>query len=109
MVERMFNHSVNIDFSRLVKDIELFDFQKEGVKFLIEKRTAGKSVLLGDVMGLGKTLQSLAFYSHLVLEGEERPLLVVCPLSTLSSWLEHCSSFTPVLTHFCLFDSYTSK
>lgn len=54
-------------------------------------------VLIMLCAGLGKTLQALAVYVHLRRFGgdpfEGKPVLIVCPLSVISSWLRHCVGF----------------
>src|SRR3972149_6542024 len=52
---------------------ELKPFQKAGVQFI--ENTNGNT-LLADVMGLGKTVQSIAWS---LLHTERRPILVICP------------------------------
>jgi len=59
---------------------ELFDFQKEGLDFLI--KTNGVT-LLADDMGLGKGVSTLAY---LATEKNVLPVLVVAPLTTLENW-----------------------
>ena len=51
--------------------------------------------LLGDAMGLGKTVQMLAIMSHKI---ESAPTLIVCPLSLLSHWEDHVKQFLPSFT-----------
>ncbi|KAJ7743635.1 SNF2 family N-terminal domain-containing protein [Mycena metata] len=47
-------------------------------------------------MGLGKTLQTIAFCAHLRHERRStRPFLVVCPLSVLHNWVEEFKRFAP--------------
>jgi len=65
-------------------EIELYDFQKVGKKF-IETR---KYVLIGDSMGLGKTLQSISTMEH----GER--MLVICPAMLRTNWLNEIEKFT---------------
>ncbi|KNC29972.1 hypothetical protein FF38_07791, partial [Lucilia cuprina] len=48
-------------------------------------------------MGLGKTLQVIAFLAHLKEIGERGPHLVVCPASTLENWLREFARFAPTL------------
>lgn len=50
-------------------------------------------------MGLGKTLQVLSFFQHLVNIDpyDRRPFLVVCPLSVLSTWISETKKWTSLL------------
>lgn len=48
-------------------------------------------------MGLGKTIQTIAFLAHLYERGIKGPFLVVAPLSTLSNWMNEVKRFTPDL------------
>lgn len=62
----------------------LYPFQVEGVDFIVEK----KRCLLGDTMGLGKTVQALAACNELQLKN----VLVVCPKAIKLKWkdeIEH--------------------
>ncbi|KAK7543183.1 SNF2 family N-terminal domain-containing protein [Phyllosticta citricarpa] len=59
-------------------------------------------IILGDEMGLGKTLQTLSLFSWVeehcqTQDAENRPYLVVCPLSVLSSWVSEAKRWTPSL------------
>jgi SWI/SNF-related matrix-associated actin-dependent regulator 1 of chromatin subfamily A len=59
--------------------MELFEYQKEGVKWLCE-RTRG---LLADSMGLGKTVQII----YMLKEKPNRlPALIVCPATLKVNW-----------------------
>jgi SWI/SNF-related matrix-associated actin-dependent regulator of chromatin subfamily A member 5 len=64
----------------------------------------GLSGILGDEMGLGKTLQTLALIQHLKendpkvgVGRQQRPFLVICPLSVLSSWMAESRKWAPGL------------
>uniref|UniRef100_A0A6S8IFU9 SNF2 super family n=1 Tax=Dunaliella tertiolecta TaxID=3047 RepID=A0A6S8IFU9_DUNTE len=48
-------------------------------------------------MGLGKTVQTLGFFSHLKSKGIHGPFMVVGPLSTLSNWIAETQRFLPCL------------
>lgn len=68
----------------LTSDITPYDFQICGARFL---EMAG-SALLGDDLGVGKTVQVLAALSQDML-----PALVICPNSVKSSWYYHAHQF----------------
>ena len=77
-------------------------YQLSGLSFLIYLHRNGLSGILGDEMGLGKTLQTLSHIQYLkenrdLSEGENRPSLVICPLSVLSSWMSEARRWTPDL------------
>lgn len=73
--------------------VELRDYQKQGVRWLNFVRDISMGALLADDMGLGKTLQSLC-----VLRGRS---LVVAPTSVLRNWENECRRFRPQLkVHF---------
>lgn len=59
---------------------KLFDFQLKGVEFVLERH--GRA-LIGDEMGVGKTIQAIAAASAYI---EEWPLLVICPASIKLIW-----------------------
>jgi len=58
----------------------LFDYQKEGVRQVIQKFN-GKA-LIGDEMGLGKTLQAIAVFQYY----RPKSLLVICPAYLRYTW-----------------------
>nr|XP_023907870.1 ISWI chromatin-remodeling complex ATPase CHR17-like [Quercus suber]POF16274.1 lymphocyte-specific helicase [Quercus suber] len=77
-------------------------YQLEGLSFLVYMRRNGMSSILGDEMGLGKTLQTLSLFQYLAetepnRSGEDRPHLVICPLSVLSSWMNETRKWVPHL------------
>jgi len=68
---------------------DLRPYQREGVRFLSQRKALGLGALLADDMGLGKTVQTLA-----VLDGRT---LVVAPTSVLGSWQAQAERFRPDL------------
>jgi SNF2 family DNA or RNA helicase len=72
-----------------VFDSRLYDFQRVGAQFL---RVAGDCVL-GDEMGTGKTVQTLAALKS--LGSASLPALVVCPNSTKLNWQSEVRSWFP--------------
>lgn len=66
---------------------QLKQYQIKGVKWLISLWQNGLNGILADQMGLGKTIQTIAFLAHLKGNGMDGPYLVIAPLSTLSNWM----------------------
>lgn len=66
---------------------ELRDFQKVGVKFLVENKKA----LLADSPGLGKTIEALAALEYV----GGFPALIVCPNSILLNWEREIKKWLP--------------
>lgn len=49
-------------------------------------------------MGLGKTIQVIALFAHLVQnKGVNGPFLVICPATTLHNWQSELARFAPEL------------
>ena len=69
----------------------LFPFQEAGVRFGLKRR--GRC-LIGDQMGVGKTLQALALGSCYLDEG---PLLVIAPKSMRLTWARELERWLPDL------------
>lgn len=65
----------------------LYEYQKEGVEFLIN---SGGRALLADSPGVGKTAQALGYITHM---GFDRTL-VVCPASVKFSWENEVEKWT---------------
>ena len=79
-------------------------YQLSGLSFMVWLHRNGLSGILGDEMGLGKTLQTLSLIQYLKEKDPktgtgrlQRPFLVVCPLSVLSSWMAEARKWTPGL------------
>jgi SWI/SNF-related matrix-associated actin-dependent regulator of chromatin subfamily A member 5 len=79
-------------------------YQLSGLSFMVYLHRNGLSGILGDEMGLGKTLQTLSLIQYLKENDPktgtgrlQRPFLVVCPLSVLSSWVAEARKWTPGL------------
>ena len=83
----------------------LFEFQKEGVVWLLTLYELGINGILADEMGLGKTLQTISMISYLYNAGISGPVLIIAPLSTLINWKHEFQRFSPSLSIFV----YTSS
>src|SRR5438046_7512780 len=78
-------------------------YQLSGLSFLMYLHKNGISGILGDEMGLGKTLQTISLFQQLketdpsTRMNQNKPFLVVCPLSVLSSWMAETKKWAPGL------------
>jgi HJR/Mrr/RecB family endonuclease/superfamily II DNA or RNA helicase len=71
----------------------LYPFQCEGVQFLVARTSA----LLGDEMGLGKSIQAIFALRILFREGSIRKVLLLCPKSVLYDWYYKFWEWSPEL------------
>ncbi|BCO16068.1 DEAD/DEAH box helicase_gp015 [Bacillus phage vB_BceM_WH1] len=67
-----------------------FPFQALGISFLAEMKRA----IIGDSMGLGKTLQGLGAFHKLYQDGIVTKAIVACPTSLKYQWEEEIQKFT---------------
>jgi hypothetical protein len=74
-----------------INDI-LLDYQKEAVKTLARRIESRGGTMLGDVVGLGKTLTAVAV-ATLMREEFNYSTLVVCPKNLVSMWKEHLDAY----------------
>ena len=71
---------------------ELYPFQYVGVQFA---QLAGGRCLIGDDMGIGKTIQALAY---IALNQDKLPALVVCPANVKYNWVKEIKAWLPNLS-----------
>lgn len=72
---------------------ELYDYQLDGARYLMEHPVA----LLGDEMGLGKSIQAIAALRMLLRQGEVSRALVLCPKTLLFDWYYKFRRWAPDL------------
>lgn len=49
-------------------------------------------------MGLGKTIQSIALIAYIMeVKRNNGPFMIVCPLSTLSNWVNECNKWVSIV------------
>ncbi len=84
---------------------ELRPYQRYGAAWLREHYHRGLGAILADDMGLGKSVQAIAFLLHEKAEQGSLPgpTLLVCPTSLLGNWRREIHRFAPslrVYTHY---------
>lgn len=78
------------------ENLELRDYQLEGLNWLASSWCRENSVILADEMGLGKTIQSISFLNYLFNQhAVYGPFLLVVPLSTMTSWQREFCHWAP--------------
>jgi len=70
---------------------ELFPFQRNAVDQSLTFFERYRGVIIGDVVGLGKTYVGIALLKYLQLEGY-RPL-IICPPSLVPMWEKFCEDY----------------
>lgn len=77
--------------ARLKFPFQPFPYQFEGIAFLFPRETA----LLADEMGLGKTMQAITAIRMLLLAGQLRSVLLICPKPLVTNWLREFRQWAP--------------
>ncbi|CAG9328542.1 unnamed protein product [Blepharisma stoltei] len=91
-------HKYELESERTIESLgedfisKLYPFQKEGVKFALERY--GRA-LIGDEMGVGKTIQGVSIAA---CYEDEWPVLVICPASVKLNWRDEFLKWVPNLT-----------
>ncbi|TGZ62297.1 hypothetical protein CRM22_007509 [Opisthorchis felineus] len=77
---------------------KLYEYQKDGVKWLWDLHTRAPGGILADDMGLGKTVQVIAFLSGLFISSSKRlTALILMPVSVLVTWETELKRWAPAL------------
>jgi SNF2 family DNA or RNA helicase len=94
MTQALITHSNGVSRKTLepyIKDeVEFYPHQVEGVRELVRR----KSFILGDDMGLGKSLQALTVFAADVYRGWAETALVVCPVTLKGNWADEIEKFS---------------
>ena len=90
IARRVNNHPLDLSLMRA----SLRGYQAFGAKFAL---CQGKA-MLGDEMGLGKSVEALAAMCHLHVDGH-RHFLVVCPASVLVNWTHEIRRHSALEAH----------
>ncbi len=77
--------------AKLEFPFEPFPYQFEGIAFLFPRETA----ILADEMGLGKTMQAISTVRMLLLAGQLRNVLLICPKPLVTNWVREFRLWAP--------------
>ena len=89
------------------KPFKIFDFQKEGISWLLYNWNQGRGSMLADEMGLGKTVQTSVTLAEMKHHADVNDLgqvafLIIAPLSTIEQWKREIKKWTnlePIVFH----------
>lgn len=71
----------------LNKNIQLRDYQKQGLEWMLRLSAYNLGGILADDMGLGKTIQAASYLLKKIAEDQDgKPALVVMPSSLIFNW-----------------------
>ena len=84
---------------------KLYPYQVEGVRHLVSLGSG----MIGDAMGLGKTMQAIVAFRYLMERGEARNVLVVCPTSLMNQWRQEIYQFTGMKAELLAGNSVTRR
>lgn len=74
---------------------DLYDYQKDGLKWLIYCFVNRLGGILGDDMGLGKTAQIIALVAVLTEKALAERILIIVPSTLLENWRREFEFFAP--------------
>lgn len=77
---------------------KLKKYQIIGFSWLVNRFELELNSILSDEMGLGKSVQTIAFFQHLVEKYHYHgPFLIIAPNSLLINWIKELKKFVPSL------------
>ncbi len=80
-----------VNSAQLKFPFQPFPYQMEGIAFLFPRETA----ILADEMGLGKTMQAITTIRMLLMAGQLRNVLLVCPKPLVTNWVREFRQWAP--------------
>lgn len=97
------------DVSHVCPTLSLQGYQLVGLNWLKLLDDHNVNGVLADAMGLGKTIQTIAFLSLLTTNSGRSPHLIIVPSSTLSNWKREISAHCPHLRAICYHGSQNDR
>ncbi|GKY94165.1 hypothetical protein MPSEU_000382600 [Mayamaea pseudoterrestris] len=84
---------------------KLFEYQREGIKWMWGLHQQQVGGVVGDEMGLGKTCQVCAFMGILAAARKLKSVLIVAPATMLQHWLNELAIWAPGLRRILIHQS----
>jgi SNF2 family DNA or RNA helicase len=82
--------------------LSLKPYQLVGVNWLLLLHEKNVNAILADAMGLGKTIQTIAFFAHMRTVNAGSLFGVIAPSSTLENWEREFALWCPSLRVACI-------
>ena len=79
---------------------ELYNYQKDGIKFMIESIDTNNFVLNSDDVGLGKTIQTIGTLLHFIETQHISHIFIICKKSIIKQWQREINRFTNLKDDF---------
>ena len=76
----------------------LYDYQQRGSAWISFMLQHGTGVVLGDCMGLGKTIQIISVVCGLLQRNPGARILIVCPSALMENWIREFDRFSTGIT-----------
>lgn len=93
---KIHNHDIDIPAMKL----NLYDYQKYGVKFSIDKILKYNFCLIADSVGIGKTAQAIGCFKWFIENKNAKKILIVCKKSAKDQWYSEIKKFTNLDNEF---------
>eukprot|EP01122_Echinamoeba_exundans_P003265 TRINITY_DN13391_c0_g1_i1.p1 TRINITY_DN13391_c0_g1~~TRINITY_DN13391_c0_g1_i1.p1 ORF type:complete len:264 (+),score=23.14 TRINITY_DN13391_c0_g1_i1:114-905(+) len=87
-----------VDPSSFFVNTTLMPYQQRGLNWMAYLYRNNLNGILADEMGMGKTVQVIAFLAHLLSQNKLRSALVACPKSVAPGWRAEIQKRCPLLT-----------
>ncbi len=88
--KQLFTKGVHSEIFDNLINAQLYEYQKEGVRKIVEERR----ILLADEMGLGKTIQAIAATEIFANHFNVNKVLIICPTSLKFQWKREIEKFS---------------
>lgn len=89
----LYNFNTNCNINSLDFKINPFNYQKFGIKFLVDRLESYGMSFIADAPGLGKTLQAMGAFKYMFDNGKIKHLVIVCKKSIKYQWQKEINKF----------------
>lgn len=92
---KLYEFKSNINVDSLGFKLPPYNYQKFGIKFLIDRLEEEKVAFIGDDVGIGKTAQAIGTIKHFMsnVSRETFKVIIVCKKSIKEQWKEEIERF----------------